>query len=106
MVIIDKALCNGCVNRDTALCEDICPGMLFRRGADGKAELRDPGACWDCCSCVKVCPRAALTLQLPFQIAEQQHRLLARVRPCETEFQLLDRDGRILSDHVLDAVDL
>jgi adenylylsulfate reductase subunit B len=97
MVVIDTQRCDGCGSRPTTVCEDICPGSLYRRGTDGKTELRDPNACWDCCACVKVCPRAALTLQLPFQIAEAGHRLLARRDGDAMRFQILDRDGTELA---------
>jgi adenylylsulfate reductase subunit B len=103
MVVIDKHRCNGCGSRPTTVCEDICPGSLYRRGPDGKAELRDPNACWDCCACVKACPMAALTLTLPFQIAESGHRLLARRDGDTMRFELLDRDGAALLTAVVPA---
>jgi adenylylsulfate reductase subunit B len=103
MVIIDKNRCNGCGLRPTTVCEDICPGSLFRRGPDDKAELRDPSACWDCCACVKACPRTALALKLPFQIAESGHRLLARRHGNEMVFTIVDRDGRTAATYTVPA---
>ena len=60
-------------------CEEICPGDLFYR-EQGKAVMREPSDCWDCCACVKACPRAALSIELPFQISEAKHRLTARIK--------------------------
>jgi adenylylsulfate reductase subunit B len=103
MVRVDKQKCNGCAGRDTTLCQDICPGLLWRRGDDGKAEIRDQSACWDCCACVKACPRTAITQELPFQICEAQHQLTARTRRKVTVFRIHDRDGVEIREAIVPA---
>lgn len=65
---IDKNLCNGCPGRAESCCEEICPGDLMTRGADGKGHCREDRDCWDCMSCVKACPRNAIETVLPYQI--------------------------------------
>jgi adenylylsulfate reductase subunit B len=97
-VRIDYRLCNGCPGRAEGCCEEICPGDLFYR-EKGKAVLREPGDCWDCCSCVKACPRAALSIELPFQISEALHRLLARSRKNHIAWKLIERTGKVLTSY-------
>jgi adenylylsulfate reductase subunit B len=79
-------------------CEEICPGDLFYR-ENGKAVLREPADCWDCCSCVKACPRAALSIELPFQISESMHRLIARHRKNHIAWKLIERTGKVLTSY-------
>ena len=97
-VRIDYRLCNGCPGRTEGCCEEICPGDLFYR-ENGKAVLREPADCWDCCSCVKACPRAALSIELPFQISEAMHRLIARPRKNHMLWKLIERTGKVLTSY-------
>ena len=97
-VRIDYRLCNGCPRRAEGCCEEICPGDLFYR-ENGKAVLREPADCWDCCSCVKACPRAALSIELPFQISEAMHRLIARPRKNHMLWKLIERAGKVLTSY-------
>ncbi len=94
-VRIDYILCNGCRGRAEGCCEEICPGYLFYR-ENGKAVMREPSDCWDCFACVKACPRAALSVELPFQISEVKHRLIARIKNNRINWQLLDSNGLTL----------
>ena len=61
--------------------------------------MREPSDCWDCCSCVKACPRAALSIELPFQISESLHRLVARLRKNHITWKLLERAGKVLTSY-------
>lgn len=96
-VSVDRHLCNGCPGRAEGCCEEICPGDLFYR-EDGRACLREPSDCWDCFACVKACPRAALSVELPFQISEVRHRLYARQRGDHIYWNLRARDGRVIAE--------
>jgi adenylylsulfate reductase subunit B len=91
-VRLDVNICNGCPKRQEGCCEEICPGDLFYR-EDGKAVLREPSDCWDCFACVKACPRSALSVELPFQISEEKHRLIARVKKNTIVWKLVDFKG-------------
>ena len=91
-VRLDVDMCNGCPKRHEGCCEEICPGDLFYR-KDGKAVLREPSDCWDCFACVKACPRSALSVELPFQISEEKHRLTARVKKNTIVWKLVDFKG-------------
>lgn len=61
--------CNGCADRSESRCEEVCPGDLMAVDlATGKAYCRSTRDCWDCMSCIKVCPRAALETRIPYQL--------------------------------------
>ncbi len=99
-VHINTRLCNGCGSRAEGCCEEMCPGDLFYR-KNGKACLREPSDCWDCFACVKVCPRAALSIELPFQISEAKHRLAARLKKNGIEWNLVDRRGTVIATYII-----
>ena len=99
-VRIDTQLCNGCPGRGEGCCEEICPGDLFYREG-GRACLREPADCWDCFACVKACPRAALSVELPFQISEARHRLYARQRGTHIIWNLREREGRVIAEFTI-----
>lgn len=72
---IDRDACRGCGN-----CVEVCPGdLLFL--AEGKALLREPGRCWLCLSCAKVCPEEAIRGRLPFVLADSGASLWPRRTP-------------------------
>jgi len=97
-VLIDKGLCNGCPGRREGCCEEVCPGDLFYREA-GHACLREPADCWDCFSCVKACPREALSVELPFQISEARLRLSARQRGGNIQWKMYDHEGVAVAEY-------
>jgi adenylylsulfate reductase subunit B len=97
-VRVDYILCNGCPGRAEGCCEEICPGDLFYRN-NGKAVMREPSDCWDCFSCVKACPRSALSVELPFQISEAKNRLIARIKKNCINWKLIDCRGKILAKY-------
>lgn len=61
--------CNGCEDLPESRCEAICPGDLMAVDpATGKAFCRSARDCWDCMSCTKACPRAAIETRVPYQL--------------------------------------
>lgn len=94
-VYIDEGVCNGCGRREETMCERICPGNLLLRGVNGKAYIRDEGACWVCAACVKACPRHAIELKLPLQIGGNGSSLKARVSKGETIWELKKLNGEV-----------
>lgn len=73
-IIISKERCNGC-----RACTEICPGDLIAfNNKTRKAYIPEPSDCWECFSCVKVCPRTAIEIVLPYQIAYYKASLTAR----------------------------
>jgi len=63
--------------------------------------MREPSDCWDCCSCIKACPRAALSIELPFQISESLHRLVARPRKNHMLWKLIERTGKVIASYTI-----
>lgn len=105
--IVDIQKCTGCKGRDESFCENICPGDLMAVSPDtGKAYCRAPTECWDCMSCIKVCPAKALETRMPYQLGYYK----ATLRPIvgrdyiiwkcrdihgnETEYKLKNRNAR------------
>ena len=61
-VIISK--CDGCKGKDKTACQYICPNDLMALNGDTqKAFNRDPSMCWECYSCVKICPQQAIAVR-------------------------------------------
>ena len=61
-VIPDK--CDGCKALDKTACQHICPNDLMVLNKDlMKAYNQAPEMCWECSSCVKICPTQALEVR-------------------------------------------
>jgi len=95
-VHIDLSLCDGCAGNTESLCEEICPGDLFYR-ENGKARLREPSECWDCCACVKACPCEALSIESLLPASELRHRLSARIKADYILWKMYDDRGCIIN---------
>ena len=59
--------CDGCKGQDKTACVYICPHDLMKLDKDGadtghamKAYNQEPEQCWECYSCVKICPQQAI----------------------------------------------
>lgn len=91
---IDRELCNGCPDRAEPRCAEICPGDLLLRGEDGRAACRCDRDCWDCMSCVKACPRNAISTVLPFQIGPYGASLKAVAGKDRIVWKCVDVNGR------------
>lgn len=59
--------CDGCKGQDKTACMYICPHDLMKLDMDGsdtghamKAYNQEPEQCWECYSCVKICPQNAI----------------------------------------------
>ena len=58
-VIPDK--CDGCKALDKTACQYICPNDLMTLDKEKmKAFNVEPDMCWECYSCVKICPQQAI----------------------------------------------
>ncbi len=61
-VIADK--CDGCKALDKTACQHICPNDLMVLNKETmKAYNQDPQMCWECYSCVKICPTQAIEVR-------------------------------------------
>ena len=61
-VIAEK--CDGCKALERTACQYVCPNdnMVLDKEL-GKAYNQDPDACWECYSCVKICPVQAVVVR-------------------------------------------
>lgn len=56
--------CDGCKALDRTACQYICPNDLMVLDRDSmKAYNQDPTQCWECYSCVKMCPVDAIDVR-------------------------------------------
>lgn len=59
---VDPAKCDGCKGQEKTACMYICPNDLMILDAEAmKAYNQEPDACWECYSCVKICPQGAIS---------------------------------------------
>lgn len=56
--------CDGCKALDKTACQYICPNDLMVLNKESeKAYNRAPEMCWECYSCVKICPTQAIEVR-------------------------------------------
>jgi len=61
-VIVEK--CDGCKGQDKTACQHVCPNdLMVLNTVTMKAYNRDPSMCWECYSCVKICPQTAMAVR-------------------------------------------
>jgi adenylylsulfate reductase subunit B len=61
---VNPEKCDGCKALDKTACQYICPNDLMVLDKDKmKAFNREPEMCWECYSCVKICPQQAIDVR-------------------------------------------
>ncbi|WP_291490240.1 adenylyl-sulfate reductase subunit beta [Desulfurella sp.] len=61
-VITEK--CDGCKALDKTACQYVCPNDLMILDKEKmKAYNQEPDMCWECYSCVKICPQQAIDIR-------------------------------------------
>jgi len=61
---VNPEKCDGCKALDKTACQHVCPNDLMMLNKESsKAYNRDPAMCWECYSCVKICPTQAVDVR-------------------------------------------
>ncbi|MBO8180085.1 MAG: adenylyl-sulfate reductase subunit beta [Archaeoglobus sp.] len=61
---VNPEKCDGCKALERTACEYICPNDLMTLDKETmKAYNREPDMCWECYSCVKMCPQGAVDVR-------------------------------------------
>ena len=61
---VNPEKCDGCKALDRTACQYICPNdLLVLQPETGKAINQEPDLCWECYSCVKICPTQAIDVR-------------------------------------------
>ncbi len=61
---VNPEKCDGCKALDKTACQYICPNDLMVLDTDAmKAYNQEPQMCWECYSCVKICPTQAVEVR-------------------------------------------
>lgn len=59
---VNPEKCDGCKGGEKTACLYICPNDLMMLDENEmKAYNQEPEGCWECYSCVKICPQGAIT---------------------------------------------
>lgn len=59
---VDPSKCDGCKGQEKTACMYICPNDLMILDPEAmRAYNQEVDACWECYSCVKICPQSAIS---------------------------------------------
>ena len=93
--------CDGCKGQDKTACMYICPHDLMMLDKDGsatghamKAYNQEPEQCWECYSCVKICPQNAIEVP-PLR----RHRAAGRLGAAAARLRLDHVDHQVPQRH-------
>lgn len=88
--------CDGCKGEREALCVSICPGDLLALNEEtGKSYCRSTRDCWDCMSCVKVCPQGAIETRLPYQLGYYPAKLIPLMGSKRVTWTCIDINNKV-----------
>ncbi len=61
---VDVEKCDGCKGGEITACMYVCPNdLMVLDEQEMKAYNQEPQACWECYSCVKICPQGAISVR-------------------------------------------
>lgn len=94
--IVLKEKCDGCMGKNEALCEMVCPGDLMTINEEtNKAYCRASRDCWDCMACVKACPHGAIETKIPYQIGYYPAKLVPMMGNKKIIWTCVDIHGNV-----------
>ena len=93
---VNREKCDGCRAENEPLCEQICPGDLMTLNRQtSKAYCRSTRDCWDCMSCIKICPQGALETRLPYQLGYYPAKLIPLMGTDRITWTCIGLDGKV-----------
>ncbi|MHB1132968.1 MAG: adenylyl-sulfate reductase subunit beta [Chloroflexota bacterium] len=61
---VNPEKCDGCKAQDKTACQYVCPNdLMVLDKVTNKAYNQEPDLCWECYSCVKICPTQAIDVR-------------------------------------------
>lgn len=61
---VNPEKCDGCKGRERTACMYVCPNDLMKLDVQAmKGFNQEPDMCWECYSCVKICPQGAIDVR-------------------------------------------
>jgi len=64
-------------------------------GDNGKARCREKSDCWDCMSCVKICPNGAIETRMPYQLGYHVAKLIPMMGTDSITWTCIDINGNV-----------
>ncbi|MFO7802503.1 MAG: adenylyl-sulfate reductase subunit beta, partial [Desulfovermiculus sp.] len=59
---VNPEKCDGCKGGEKTACMYVCPhDLMVLDEKEMKAYNQEPYECWECYSCIKICPQGAMT---------------------------------------------
>ena len=87
-VITEK--CDGCKGGDKTACMYICPNdLMVLEPNEMKAYNQEPDQCWECFSCVKICPTQAIEVRAELEALAGRLAAVRRTEQCLTDLEEL-----------------
>jgi len=61
---VNPEKCDGCKGGERTACMYVCPNdLMILDEKEMKAYNQEPAQCWECYSCIKICPQGAMTIR-------------------------------------------
>jgi len=93
-VYVEK--CDGCKGQERTACMHICPNDLMKLDTQiMKAFNQEPELCWECYSCVKVCPQQAIEVRHYADFAPLGAQVIPLRGTDSIMWTIKFRDGRV-----------
>ena len=96
--------CDGCKGGDKTACMYICPNDLMVLDPNQmKAYNQEPDQCWECFSCVKICPTQAIEVRGYADFVPLGSSIKSRIN-CKTaavDIDIAENIGKDFLPHIL-----
>ena len=88
--------CDGCKGLERTACQYICPNDLMHLDKSLEKALNiEPDQCWECYSCVKICPQQAIAVRHYADFAPLGGSVIPLMGTDSIMWTIKFRDGRV-----------